>query len=149
MKFVFLSLLVFSMNSYGKTTFGKMNCSKEITPISKLLSDVEQYKNQYVTISGTITNVCKSRGCWMEFASDKKYQILKIKVKDGDMVFPMTARGKKGYACGKLEGHTVSESDRKKMAKHRAEKYGEKLDLNKITGPEAYFQFVPSGVTIE
>ena len=45
-------------------------------------------------IEGLVVEVCKARGCWMQLASDKEFQTMKIKVKDGVMVFPMSAKGK-------------------------------------------------------
>jgi hypothetical protein len=39
-------------------------------------------------------------GCWLALGSDKESQVLRFKVEDGVIVFPMTAKGKKA----KVEG---------------------------------------------
>ncbi len=137
--------------SVGATpqNFGKAVDKKRLTPISKLIAEAKNYKDKEVTIKGMVTNVCSMRGCWMEFASDKEYQTLKIKVRDGDMVFPLSAKGKTAYAVGTINSQTYSKEELVAMAEARAKKYGKPADLSKITGPKTFVNFVPSGVTIE
>lgn len=150
-----LSLLLFllSFSIIAKPQhFGKKvaKISKEsLTPISKLLETPKNYEGKEVTISGMVTNVCSMRGCWMEFASDKKYQSLRIKVRDGDMVFPLSAKGKVAYATGTLHSKTYSKDELISFAKQRAKKSGKPADLSKITGPQTYHNFIPTGVSIE
>lgn len=150
MKVILLALALISTGLMAKPqTFGKKVSKEELTPISELLSNVEKFDKKEVTIKGMVTNVCSMRGCWMEFASDKEYQTLRIKVRDGDMVFPLSAKGKMGYAKGTLHSTTFSKEQLVSFAKKRAEKSGKPADLSKITGPKTYYQFVPVGVSIE
>ena len=53
-----------------------------------------------VKVEGLVTAVCPKRGCWMELASDKEFQTVKVKVDDGVMVFPLDAKGKVATAEG-------------------------------------------------
>jgi hypothetical protein len=39
-----------------------------------------------------IVGVCSHRGCWVDIASDAKFDKLRIKDRDGDMVFPLLAK---------------------------------------------------------
>lgn len=144
-----LLLLSYSQVILSANEYGEKLKTDELTPISKILADAKAYEGKEVTIKGMITNVCSMRGCWMEFASDKKYQTLRIKVKDGDMVFPISAKGKLAYAKGTLSSMTVSEEKLMEYEKSYAQKEKRKPDYSKITGPKTYHQFIPSGVRIE
>ncbi|NRA82743.1 MAG: DUF4920 domain-containing protein, partial [Gammaproteobacteria bacterium] len=66
--------------------------------ISTLLASPNDYLDKKITVAGTIIGVCQKRGCWMSLASDAKFEKLRLKVRDGDMVFPMTAKGRKALA---------------------------------------------------
>lgn len=91
--------------------FGKDLTLKETTKISALLASPADHVNKPVRIEGTIVGVCESQGCWMELASDKEFQKLKIKVNDGDMVFPLTAKGKTAVVEGALYEVKMTKDD--------------------------------------
>jgi hypothetical protein len=148
-KYVFKVMLacLVTISPFASTEYGSKFKVSELTPISKLISKSKELAEKEVIIKGMITNVCSYRGCWMEFASDKKYQSLRIKVRDGDMVFPITAKGKTAYAKGKISSKTFTKKQLISMAQKRAK--GKNADISKITGPKTYYQFVPSGVRIE
>lgn len=145
--------------SFGATEFGAKFKEKETTPISKILEDFKSYQEKEVVISGMVTNVCSMRGCWMEFASDKQYQTLRIKVQDGDMVFPLSAKGKSAIAKGKLSSKTYTKDELIAMEKERIEYFRKKGNdkgviaseerIAKINGPKTFHQFIPSGVRID
>ena len=149
MKALLLLLSFVSLSTSAATEMGKKFSTQKLTPISKLLADADQFNGKEVTIKGMITNVCSMRGCWMEFASDKAYQTLRIKVRDGDMVFPLSAKGKLAYAKGTLSSKTYSKEQLIAMKENYAKKQNKKADLSKITGPKTYYQFSPVGVRIE
>jgi hypothetical protein len=56
--------------------------------------------HKVVTISGTIDSVCSKQGCWMKFIANAGAKPFRIKVRDGDRVFPVSAKGKTAYATG-------------------------------------------------
>ncbi|WP_247687565.1 DUF4920 domain-containing protein [Pseudoalteromonas luteoviolacea] len=133
-------VLMFSQLAIGKTYNGGADKSKLVS-ISQLLSEAQRYTTQTSTIQGTITRVCKKRGCWMQLASDKKFQSLRVKVRDGDMVFPMTAQGKTAYATGtlKIKPLTLEQTNQKRTAQN----------LSPVDTPEVLHLFIPTAVTIE
>jgi len=149
MKVIFLLLSLLSLTTNASTQFGKKFSTDELTPISTLLANADAFNEKEVTIKGMITNVCSMRGCWMEFASDKAYQTLRIKVRDGDMVFPLSAKGKMAYAKGTLSYKTYTKEQLIAMEESFAKKQNKKADLTKITGPKTYYQFSPLGVRID
>lgn len=68
--------------------------------ISELLAQPDRYQGKVVRVEGLVTDVCAKRGCWMQLASDKEFQVLQIKVDDGVMIFPLDAKGKMASAEG-------------------------------------------------
>ena len=84
-------------------TFGATVDKSAHVQISDVLASPDKYLNKNITVSGMIVGVCSKRGCWMELASDAKFEKLRIKVKDGDMVFPLTAKGREALAMGQLK----------------------------------------------
>ena len=49
-------------------------------------------------MEGTVAAVCQKRGCWMDVAGAGA--TIRIKVQDGQVVFPRSAQGKKVIAEG-------------------------------------------------
>lgn len=148
--FLIASLLfTLSFTSMAAQKFGKGADKSKIVPISKLLASAAEYKDKEVTVSGTIVSVCKNRGCWMKFASDKKYQTLRIKVKHGQMNFPVTLLGKKGLATGTLKGIQLTQDKAREWLGHMAKESGEPFNAEDIKGPQTIYQLVPTGVTVE
>lgn len=119
-----------------------------LTPISKIVAAPEQYLEKPVTVQGKINSVCSKKGCWMQLASDVAEQQFKIKVRDGDMVFPISAKGKTAFATGKLVRTELDlESSREHLAEVAA-KNKTQFDPATITTPIVLLQLVPTAVEI-
>jgi hypothetical protein len=91
------------------------------TNISEILSKPDEFVGKKVLVEGLVVNVCEKRGCWMELASDKDYESIRIKVDDGVIVFPMEAKGEKAVVEGEVYSYNVEEeaaacSDKAKSA---------------------------------
>lgn len=85
----------------------------------------------------------------MKLASDKKFQTLRIKVKDGDMVFPFNAKGETAYATGKLVPIELSKEKAIAYLSHLAEEAKEEFDPSTVKGAMTIYQLSPTGVTIK
>ena len=72
----------------------------EVTKISDIYANPDKFAGKRVRVEGPVVDVCAEMGCWLALGSDKESQVLRFKVEDGVIVFPMTARGKKA----KVEG---------------------------------------------
>jgi len=116
--------------------------------ISTLLASPEQYIDKTVTVSGMIVGVCEKRGCWMNLASDAKFEKLRIKVKDGDMVFPMSAKGREALATGRFTEIKLDLEHTRNYKQHLAERKGEAFDPASVTEGMSIYQVVPFGVKI-
>lgn len=78
---------------------------KEGTPIASLVSSPDQFVGKTVRVDGVGTAVCEMMGCWIAIAeSDSKdAKTIRVKVDDGVIKIPVTAKGKKVSAEGVFE----------------------------------------------
>jgi hypothetical protein len=134
--------------SAEELTFGEAINESVQVKISTLLAAPENYLNKDVTVTGTIVSVCSHRGCWMELASDARFEKLRIKVRDGDMVFPLHAKGRQALATGKLKAIALNLEQTKKYKTQIAKRRGETLDVASITSPMSIYQLSPIGVKV-
>ncbi len=142
---------IFSVFNFASADqdFGNGADMAHLSAISEILTSPNDFMSSPVTVEGTIVKVCKKRGCWMELASDKKFQTLRIKVRDGEMVFPMTAMGKVAYATGKLTAIPLNLMQTKNYLAHIAQEQQESFDANEVTKAITVYQLSPTGVTIK
>ena len=132
--------------SFGPTfAFSK---SAPVT-VAQVLATPASYLQQPFTVQGKIDAVCQKKGCWMQFATGADEPTFRLKVKDGDMEFPVSAKGKTAYAYGSLKAKPMTLEQTKTYLKHRAEEQGEAFDAAKVTSAVTLYQFEPVSVLIE
>ena len=124
------TLLMVSMTipTRGAETFGAAPTVTEATPIPQLLANPADYQGKTVRVEGIVTGVCTMMGCWMGLApadAPKGASIL-IKVDDGVIVFPASARGKRATAQGVVERVGAGDAEGQEAAKEHAEHEGRK-----------------------
>ncbi|MDX1727572.1 MAG: DUF4920 domain-containing protein [Pseudoalteromonas tetraodonis] len=144
---LFFALLVLSTAAKAQQ-FGLPIDNSTLIKISTLMANPDNFLDEQVTIEGTVVGICAKRGCWMTIASDKRFENLKIKVNDGDMVFPMTSKGSKAIATGKLNKIQLNLTRTKALLAHRAQQSGNEFDESSVITPMAIYQLIPSGVKI-
>jgi hypothetical protein len=118
------------------------------TPIDTILAEPKKFAGQTVRVEGTITDVCPKRGCWFEVAGDKPGQKLRFKVTDGEMVFPMDAKGKKAVAEGVVAVKELTLEESKQYAEYQAKEYNLPYDPAKVTEPMNIVRIDGTGATI-
>jgi hypothetical protein len=148
MKSVFiLASLGFSAAVLAQNFGGKVDLTA-LAPISSIVAAPDKYLQKPVTVEGKIVSVCAKQGCWMQLVSDASEQQFKIKVRDGEMVFPVSAKGKKAIATGQLVKTELDlESSREHLAA-LAEQNHTAFDANLVTQPIVLLQLVPTAVEI-
>ncbi|MCB0744659.1 MAG: DUF4920 domain-containing protein [Ignavibacteriae bacterium] len=102
---VTLAILVFtflSINAADSKKYGNEITLSEKTEISQIMANPENFVGKKVLVEGTIVDVCEKRGCWINLNSDEEYQTMRVKVNDGEIVFPMEAKGKKALVEGEV-----------------------------------------------
>jgi hypothetical protein len=75
------------------------------TPIASLAAAPESFVGKTVRIDGVATAVCSHMGCWMAVAAADSPDgpTVRLKVDDGVIVFPISAKGKRVSAQGVFE----------------------------------------------
>jgi len=120
----------------------------EKTNISDILDDPEAYLDKIVLVEGEVLDVCPMMGCWMELKSDDGEGMIKVKVKDGDIVFPVEAKGSTALVEGKVYKIELTQEKAIEHFEHVAEEKGEEFDPSTITGPMTIYQIKGLGAEI-
>ena len=107
----------------GETKLGTGVNLKETTPIKALVEQPAAYVGKTVRIDGVATAVCTHMGCWMAVAaegteSNDKGATVRLKVDDGVIVFPVTAKGRKVSAEGVFEAVGATAESRDAAGEH-------------------------------
>lgn len=142
-----LILLTLSMAALcGAEKFGKGLTLKESTPIGTILGAPDQYVGKMIQVKGTITEVCQMMGCWLQIQDGEKG--LRVKVKDGEIMFPKNGAGKKAVAEGLLKKIELNQQQAVAWAKHEAEERGQKFDPSKIKSGMTMYQIQGTGAVV-
>jgi hypothetical protein len=91
--------MIFSLTG---TKYGDEITLEEKTSISDILANPAEYEGKKVLVEGTVVGVCAKRGCWIDLSSDKEFEKIRVKVNDGEIVFPMEAKGKTALVEGEV-----------------------------------------------
>lgn len=127
---------------------GKPLTLKESSTVAQITANPESFVGKTVQVKGKVTDVCQKMGCWMALADPQTNQTLRIKVKDGEIVFPKDSVGKTAIAEGKLAKISLTKEQAIEQAKHEAEENGRKFDPASIKGPVVNYQVQGTGAVI-
>ncbi len=134
----FVILLVAGSALAGDSTkYGEGVTLEKAVSIEPLLASPAEYLGQEVRVDGTITGVCKKRGCWMQ-VTDENGNGVRVKVEDGVIVFPATSMGNTASAQGVFEGIPVAAQAKKHEGKENEGDKHEACD-SKPQGEMIYF----------
>ncbi len=91
--------------------YGKELTLKEKTKIADILKAPEKFEGKRVLVEGTVVGVCEKMGCWIEVAGEENGEKIKVKVNDGEIVFPVEAKGKKALVEGEVYSFVVEKKE--------------------------------------
>lgn len=146
-----LIMLVIACNVFAGSVkkLGKELTLKNKTKVSEILKKPESFVGKKVLIEGMVVDVCSKRGCWMEIASDKSFQKIKVKVNDGEIVFPMEAKGKTAKVEGTVYQIKMTKEQVIEKKTEEAKEKGKTFDPNSVKGPETIYQIKGLGAEIK
>jgi len=148
--FVFVFLFSFTVSfAGGGNKYGKELSLKEKTKISTILANPKNFIGKKVQVEGNVVGVCEKRGCWIELASDKPFQKIKVKVKDGEIVFPLEEKGKTAVVEGQVYEIKMTKEQALAAAENEAKEHGKKFDPASVTGPVTLYQIKGLGAVIK
>jgi len=143
--------LIFCGYLFAQTDDGKYGSEitlEEKTNISDILNAPEDYLDKKVLVEGEVLDVCKMMGCWMELESDIEGEHIKVKVKDGDIVFPVEAKGQTALVEGTVYKIELTQEEAADYLEHAAEEQNEEFDPSTVTGPMTIYQIKGLGAEI-
>lgn len=106
-----------------ETKLGKGVSLTEATPIASLTAKPKDYVGKTVRVDGVARAVCAEMGCWMSVVveeADPSSPTVRLKVDDGAIVFPMSAKGKRVSAQGMFEAIAPMDAESKEAAGEHA-----------------------------
>ena len=148
--FLVLTVLVFLLlpSAVLGKTFGEEITMSEETAISSIIDTPDVYVGKKVKVSGLVVDVCSRRGCWIYLAGDREFEKIRVKVTDGEIVFPMEARGKVAIVEGVVESMDLTKEEVIARRKHHAEETGEAFDPSSVTSGETVLRLRGLGAEI-
>jgi hypothetical protein len=101
----FVACAVVSTTVVAAEQFGAGVSLSDTTPIERIIARPADFEGKTVRVEGTVAAVCTHMGCWMSLVPDgaKGDANLMIKVDDGVIVFPVSAKGKRASAQGVVQ----------------------------------------------
>jgi len=129
--------------------YGKGVSATDTVLVSELLAQPDAHVGEVVRVEGTAVAVCKHRGCWVEIASDKEGETVRVKVKDGVIVFPAEIIGEHVIAEGVFTANKLDLETSKKYCAYQAEQAGKEIDPKSVTECVTLYQITGTGVVIK
>src|SRR5260221_1166045 len=114
-------LLVATGTLIADQKLGKLLQLDTPTPLAQIETHPEKYVGKNVQVRGRVTEVCQAMGCWMNIVDPVGERTIRIKVNDGEIVFPGSAVGKLAIVEGKLTKLELTREEAVAQARHEAE----------------------------
>lgn len=153
MKHTIISLLFLSLLTVGSlaeaTSFGAGITLPKTTQVSEIMSKPQEYVGKKVKIKGLVVDVCAKRGCWLYIAGDKPFQKIQVKVVDGVIIFPMSARGKVATVEGVVEKFDTRYDEAVAYQRSLAEEQGKKFNPASVKGDHTTIRLRGTGAVID
>ena len=130
-------------------TYGKGVTLQETTSWSKIMESPEKFEGKQVLLTGTVVEVCPKRGCWIDISTDREFEKVKVKVKDGEIVFPLSAKGSEAFVEGIVEKLELTQQQAVNYLSHQAEEKGEEFDSTSVSGPLTIWRLKGIGAEIK
>lgn len=143
-----LAMLLLPYENYSQSKqmklYGHQIIMKKVTPFHEAYESPGKFKNKEVVLEGTVTTVCKTKGCWMEITNGKDK--IRVKFENYSFFVPWDSKGKKV----KIQGKILKEKVKADTFKHWLEESGEpKQKIEKIKSDQKVVTFIATGVIME
>ena len=112
--------------------FGIEISDNVISPMKELFNNADSYLDKNVIIQGKIVDVCPMKGCWIEVKDFDSEKSIRVKVKDGEIVFPKNSKNKEVLVEGIFSKLDFTEEQAIQWKIHLAEEKGIELTSEDI-----------------
>ncbi|MCB9073308.1 MAG: DUF4920 domain-containing protein [Bdellovibrionaceae bacterium] len=124
-----------------KKTYGSSDFAAPEVKLAQVLKEFSNYKDQKITMEGTVKQVCQEKGCWLKF-EDQNLSIRTV-MKNYGFTVPKDIRGKKIRITGVMEQKELPV----KVVHHYMRDEGlSEEEIKKVNTPQKVFQFVADGI---
>jgi hypothetical protein len=147
-KLLCLFAVVCLLGLAAESKLGKPLTLSSQTAIGDILASPDKYTGKTVQVKGKITEVCEMMGCWTNLVDSASGKMIKVKVTDGEIVFPKEAVGKTAIAEGELKKFELTKEQAIARAKHEAEEQGRKFNPASVKGGATIYQIQGTGAVI-
>lgn len=135
--------------SEGCTTYGAGVGLAAVTPAARIAAAPDDFAGRTVRVEGEVREVCAMAGCWLSIVAGEGEAPLLVKVEDGAIVFPLSARGQRAAAQGEVEVHEMTREQYAAWRAHLAEERGEAFDPATVgEGPYRQVQVKATGAEL-
>ena len=145
---IFHKAIRFSGSSNTLVSVTKVKISPDLSVAKVYISiypskNKDDYINSIVKVTGVIEEVCPMRGCWLQVGGENNNnKKIRFKVKDGDIVFPLSSKGRKVVAEGQFSVLTLNKKQAKNWKRHLAAEKGIDIDTASIVLTDNdYFEY--------
>jgi hypothetical protein len=145
---VYCLLLLTAALLSAETRLGKPVEVKHSIAVADLMSDPARHAGKSVQVKGKVIETCERMGCWMNLADEASGKRVRVKVNDGEIVFPKTAVGKMAVAQGKLVKLQLTRDQAVAAARHEAEEQNRKFDPAMVKTGTTVYQIQGEGAVI-
>ena len=122
--------------------FGSEFALASSVPLSQAITALDGANT--VQVSGEVTSVCQSMGCWMVIKDHESDEVMaRVLMKDRAFSVPMDGKGKKAVVEGELTEKTLSAGQVKHLAKDAGE------DPSKVEGERKEYVLTATAVKLE
>lgn len=108
--------------------YGEPYKPKTKSDITYVLNNSNKLVDKVIEVNGMVNEVCPLRGCWVKIIGNNEKMSIRVKVKDGEIIFPLSAVGRMINVKGTLKKIVFTESQAIQWKIHLAEERGIKLD---------------------
>ena len=109
-----------------------------LVTIDSLMANPEAYLGKVVKVEGKVEAVCPMAGCWMDLSQNGGK--VRIKVKDGEIVFDQALTGKTVIAEGTVYKFDLDRDQAVSYFRHLAEEEGSAFDPDSVTEGTTIYQ---------
>ncbi len=145
MLLVLSTMLLAAAASAEETVYGAGVSANDTILVSDLMANPDAHVDKVIRVTGTAVAVCQHRGCWVELASDVEGETVRVKVTDGEIVFPLEMQGETVTAEGVWTKIDLDLETTKAICENQAKKAGEKFDPDSVTSCMTVWQITGTG----
>ena len=147
-RFLITLMALCAFSALAETKLGKPLTLKEPVPVTTVAASPENWVGKTVQVKGQVSEVCQMMGCWMNLVDPATGKMIRIKVKDGEIVFPKDAVGKMAIAEGTVSKNELTKDQVIAQMKHEAEANKKKFDPASVKSGKTVYQIQGTGAIV-